>query len=41
LIHATLRQVRKSDRCVHNVILHSHLPGVPGTIENRPRGSVT
>jgi hypothetical protein len=26
LIHATLRQVRKSDRCIHNAILHSHLP---------------
>ena len=26
LIHATLRQVRQSDRCVHNPILHSHLP---------------
>jgi hypothetical protein len=26
LIHATVRQVRKSDKCVHNPILHSHVP---------------
>ena len=37
LIHATLRQVRKSDRCIHNPILHLHLSGAPGIIENRSR----
>ncbi len=37
LIHATLRQVRKSGRCVHNPILHLHLPGAPCIIDNRSR----
>jgi hypothetical protein len=41
LIHATLRQVRKSARCVHNPILHSHPPWGPSAIENRLSGSVT
>ena len=41
LIHATVRQVRKSDRCVHKPILHSHHPLGPSTIENRRKGSVT
>ena len=41
LIYATLRQYRKSGRCVHNAILHSQLPGVPITIEDRARGLVT
>src|SRR5208282_2732043 len=41
LIHATVRQVSKSDRCVHKPILHSHHPLGPSTIENQPKGSVT
>jgi len=32
LIHANVRQVSKSDRCVHNPILHSRLPWGPSTI---------
>ncbi len=41
LIHANVRQVSKSDRCVHNPNLHSQHRWGPSTIENRPRGSVT
>jgi hypothetical protein len=41
LIHGTMRQVSKSERCVHKPTLHSHHPLGPSTIENRRKGSVT
>jgi len=39
LIHATLRQVRKSDRCVHKPILHSPYLPKQLTIEPRAEGN--
>ena len=39
LVHATLRQGRKSDRCVHKPILHLQLTGAPRIIEKRHAGN--